>query len=74
MAAATTVFDAQFPVYYGLVPDDVASLELVLANGAVSQVPITDNVFAFQAWSAEPAKLVGYDRDGRVALIRVVAY
>ncbi len=74
LAAATTIFDAQFPVYYGLVPDGISSLELVLANGAVIKVPVTDNVFAFQAWSPQPAKLVGYDEQDRVALIRVVSF
>lgn len=74
LVAATTVFDAQFPVYYGLAPDGVASLELVLANGAREKIPITDNVVAFQASSAEPAKLVGYDSANRVVLIQVLAY
>lgn len=74
MATDTTMFDAQFPVHYGLVPDGVAKLELFLANGKQRPVPITDNVFAFQTSSAEPAKLVGYDGEGRVALIRVVVY
>jgi hypothetical protein len=71
-ASASTMFDAQFPVHYGLVPDGVASLELVLANGKHSTVPLTNNVFAFQTSSAQSAKLVGYDEDGRVALIRVI--
>ena len=72
LASATTVFDAQFPVFYGLVPDDVHSLILILENGATEPVPIVDNVFAFQTSGAEAAKLVGYDAEGRVALIRVV--
>jgi hypothetical protein len=71
-AAASTMFDAQFPVHYGLAPDGVASLELVLANAKRSAVPLVDNVFAFQTSSAESAKLVGYDEDGRVALIRMI--
>ena len=72
LATATAVFDAQFPVWYGLVPDEVRALELVLANGARETIPIGDNVFAFQTSSAEPAKLVGYDSENRVVLIRVV--
>jgi hypothetical protein len=71
--AAETVFDDQFPVFYGLVADGVSFLELILANGVKERVPIVDNVFAFQAASASPAKLVGYDADGRVISIHVVA-
>ena len=72
LASATTVFDAQFPVFYGLVADDVDSLRLILKNGAAEAIPIVDNVFAFQASGAEAAKLVGYDAEGRVALITMV--
>lgn len=74
MGTSTSVFDAQFPVYYGLVPDEVRSLKLILANGADEQVPIVDNVFAFQTSGAEPAKLVGYDSDGQVVVIRIVSF
>ena len=73
LATATAVFDAQFPVYYGLAPDDVTALELVLANGARETIPVANNV-ALQTSSAEPAKLVGYDSKSRVVLIRVVTY
>jgi hypothetical protein len=71
-AAVTPMFDGQFPVHYGLVPDGIASLELVLANANRSEVPLLDNVFLFQTASAQPAKIVGYDEDGRVALIRMI--
>jgi hypothetical protein len=71
-ASVHAMFDSQFPVHYGLVPDGVASLELVLANGKEIPTPIKDNVFAFQTASAESAKLVGYDATGRVALLRVI--
>jgi hypothetical protein len=74
LATTTAVFDAQFPVYYGLASDDVTALQLVLANGARETIPVADNVFAFQTSSAEPAKLVGYDSESRVVLIRVVTY
>jgi hypothetical protein len=70
--SASSMFDAQFPVHYGLVPDGIASLELVLANGKRSTVPLVDNVFTFQTASAQSAKFVGYDEDGRVALLRVI--
>ena len=72
LGAASPMFDAQFPVHYGLVTDGVASLELVLANGKRSAVSLVDNVFTFQTSSAQSAKLVGYDEDGRVALIQVI--
>jgi hypothetical protein len=71
-AAVSPVFDAQFPVHFGLVPDGIASLELVLANANRIEVPVVDNVFAFQTASAEPAKVVGYDASGRVALIAMI--
>jgi hypothetical protein len=74
LASATSVFDAQFPVYYGLVSDGVSSLRLILQNGVTEQVPIVDNVFALQTSSAEPAKLVGYDSAGRVSVISMVSY
>ena len=67
-------FDDQHPVHYGLVADDVSSLEVILANGKRRAVPLTDNVFAQQTWKAEPAKLVGYDATGRVVLVHVLAY
>lgn len=71
-AAMTAVFDGQFPVHFGLVPDDIVSLELVLANGNGIEVPVTHNVFAFQTSSPEPAKLVGYDENRRVAAMRMI--
>lgn len=66
-------FDAQFPVHYGLVADGVESLDLFLFNGAREEIPIVDNVFALQAPSAYPAKLVAYDEEHRVVAIRVVS-
>ena len=68
-----TVFDDQFPVFYGLLPDDVVSLDLILKNGVRESVQIVDNVFALQTAIASPGKLVGYDSEGRVVLIRVLA-
>ena len=74
LASATSVFDAQFPVYYGLIPDEVRSLRLILQNSTAEQVPIVDNVFAFQTSGAEPAKLVGYDSDAQIVVIRMVSF
>jgi len=74
LAIATAVpFDAQFPIFYGLVADDVASLDLFLSNGARESIPIVDNVFALQAVAADPAKLVAYDREHRVLAVQVVS-
>lgn len=70
--ASAIPFDAQFPIYYGLVADGVESLELYLANGARETIPVVDNVFALQALVAEPAKLVAYDDEHRVVAIQVV--
>jgi hypothetical protein len=73
LRSAESEFDAQFPVYYGLVGDAVASLELFLANGARETIPVTDNVFAFQAPADEAAKLVAYDEQGRVVGLQVIS-
>jgi hypothetical protein len=74
LGTATAVpFDAQFPIYYGLVSDEVASLELFLSSGARESISIVDNVFALQAAAADPAKLVAYDRDHRVLAVQVVS-
>ena len=56
----------QFPLRSGLVGDEVASLELFFPNGAHENVPVTDNVYAFQAPRAVPTKLVVYDAQHRV--------
>jgi hypothetical protein len=48
----------------------VVSLELILENGVRESVQIVDNVFALQTAIASPGKLVGYDSEGRVVLIR----
>jgi hypothetical protein len=56
----------QFPLRSGLVADEVASLELFFPNGARENVPVTDNVYAFQAPRAVPTKLVAYDAQHQV--------
>jgi hypothetical protein len=56
----------QFPLFAGLAADDVASLELFFPNGAHEQVPLVDNVYAFQAPRALHTKLVAYDAEHRV--------
>ena len=56
----------QFPLMSGLAADEVASLELFFPNGAHEDVPLTDNVYAFQAPLAVPTKLVAYDAQHRV--------
>ena len=71
---STRSFDDQHPVYYGLVADEVRTLELILSNGTRRPVPLKDNVFVQQVWNAEPAKLVGYDAVRRVVLVEVLAF
>jgi hypothetical protein len=56
----------QFPLMSGLAADEVASLELYFPSGAHETVPLTDNVYAFQAPLAVPTKLVAYDAEHRV--------
>jgi hypothetical protein len=56
----------QFPLRSGLAADEVASLELFFPSGAREDVPLTDNVYAFQAPLAVPTKLVAYDAQHRV--------
>jgi hypothetical protein len=56
----------QFPLMSGLAADDVASLELFFRNGAHENVPLTDNVYAFQVPRAVPTKLVAYDVNHQV--------
>jgi hypothetical protein len=56
----------QFPLMSGLAADEVVSLELFFPNGAREDVPLTDNVYAFQAPIAVPTKLVAYDAQHRV--------
>jgi hypothetical protein len=74
LGIATAVpFDAQFPIYYGLVDDKVVSLALFLSNGVRESIPIVDNVFALQAAAADPAKLVAYDEQHRVLAVQVVS-
>jgi hypothetical protein len=72
LASAETEFDAQFPFFYGLVADGVASLELFFEDGARETVPIVDNVYAFQAPSFAPVKVAAYDADGHVVAIRML--
>jgi hypothetical protein len=62
----------QFPLMSGLAADEVASLELFFPNGAHEDVPLTDNVYAFQAPAAVRTKLVAYDAQHRVVGIYVL--
>jgi hypothetical protein len=63
----------QYVVMNGLASDDVASIELYLANGERIAVPLKDNVYAIEmARTKFPARLVARDGDGRV--IGIEAY
>jgi hypothetical protein len=57
----------QYATIDGLASDDVARLELFLATGERIPVPLRDNAFLVQAARPKyPARLVAYDRQGRV--------
>ena len=57
----------QFATFAGIASDDVARLELFTATGNRIEVPLRDNVFLAElALTRLPAKLVGYDDEGRV--------
>ena len=57
----------QYATIDGLASDDVARLELFMATGERIPVPLRDNAFLVQAARPKyPARLVAYDRQGRV--------
>jgi hypothetical protein len=57
----------------GFASDGVASVELFLADGASVDAALRDNVYTVEAPFREfPAKLVAYDRHGRVAAVEVL--
>jgi hypothetical protein len=57
----------QYATFAGVASDDVARLELYTATGNRIDVPLRDNTFlADVALARLPAKMVGYDSEGRV--------
>lgn len=62
----------QFPLWVGLAADQVARLELYHRDGSFDEVPLADNAFSFHTARGEAAKLVAYDKQGRVIRIEVV--
>jgi len=57
----------QYATFAGVASDDVARLELYTATGNKIEVPLRDNAYlADVALARLPAKLVAYDRQGRV--------
>jgi hypothetical protein len=61
----------QYATFSGIASDDVASMALYTATGNRLEVPLRDNAFLVEVALARlPAKLVGYDRDGKVIGIR----
>jgi hypothetical protein len=57
----------QYATLSGLASDDVARLELFLANGESRPIPLRDNAWAIQAARADrPYRVVAYDREGRI--------
>jgi hypothetical protein len=58
---------SQYDTVAGLVSDDVASLRVFLATSEVESVALRDNVFLVHVNRAKvPARIVAYDRQGRV--------
>jgi len=58
---------AQYATFAGVASDDVARLEIFTATGNRIDVPLRDNAYLAEvALASMPAKLVAYDRDGRV--------
>lgn len=64
--------ETQFPLYVGLVADEVATLELYYESGGRRSIPIVENAFAFQAPFFEHVKLVARDAEGRVVRFLVL--
>jgi hypothetical protein len=57
----------------GLVSDDVARIEVFLGTGVHWQAPLRDNATIFRVPRAKfPARIVAYDRDGRVIAVRTI--
>ena len=57
----------QYVVVNGLANDEVARLELFLADGERLPVPLADNVYVVEVARLKfPARMVGYDAEGRV--------
>jgi hypothetical protein len=58
---------SQHVIVDGLASDDVARLELFLADGERMRVPLEDNVYVVEVARLKfPARLVAYDAEGRV--------
>ena len=57
----------QFATFAGLASDDVARMEIFTATGNRIPVPLRDNAYLIEVALARfPAKIVGYDAEGRV--------
>jgi hypothetical protein len=57
----------QYATFAGVASDDVARLELFTATGSKLEVPLRDNAYLAEVALARlPAKLVAYDKQGRV--------
>jgi len=65
----------QYALASGVASDDVARMELYLATGERVAVPLADNVYAVEvARTKFPARLVAYDRQGRVIGVENMAH
>jgi len=60
----------EYNIHYGFATDAVARITAFLADGKRIAVPLRDNVYAVQIpRSGYPARLVGYDQQGRVIAV-----
>lgn len=57
----------QFTRLYGIASDDVAKINIYLANGDVLDVALKDNVYlSYVSRAGFPIRMVGYDGEGRI--------
>jgi hypothetical protein len=57
----------QYAYFSGAASDDVASMKVYLANGAIEEVPLKDNAFVVQVERGlMPARVVAYDNQGKI--------
>jgi hypothetical protein len=65
----------QYATVHGLASDDVARLELYLADGERIAVPLTDDAYLIQvARTKFPIRLVAYDIDERIIAINALGH
>jgi hypothetical protein len=68
----TFMWPAQVAHVAGVAADAVASITVFLGNGRVIPVPLRHNAFIVDVPQSIPAKIVGYDRDGRAISVALI--